>query len=60
MHVFSLSLLYYANAHVFGVIFMRRNLLNLEKVYFFYVCLHFVIRIPLSVWAVILKRDLQI
>ena len=35
MHVFSLSLLYYANAHFFGVIFMRRNLLNLEKVYFF-------------------------
>ena len=34
MHVFSLSLLYYANADFFGVIFMGRNLFNLEKVYF--------------------------
>lgn len=40
MHVFSLSLLYYANAYFFGVIFMRRNLLNLEKVNFFtFVCI---------------------
>lgn len=40
MHVFSPSLLYYAKADFLGVIFMGRNLFNLEKVYCFtFVCI---------------------